>query len=126
MARTILGEARGEGELGMTAVAWVIRNRAANPRWWGRSVTEVCKKPFQFSCWLKGDKNYKLVATDAFALHPLARKARQIAQSVLSGSVPDPTNGADHYRHYGVDPAWDDGHQPVASIGAHRFYRLEI
>jgi len=28
MARTVWGEARGEGERGMEAIAWVIKNRA--------------------------------------------------------------------------------------------------
>lgn len=126
MARTIIGEARGEDELGMIAVAWVIRNRAEHPRWWGRSVVEVCRKPFQFSCWLRADRNYRLVATDAFFDHPLAREVQSIARGVLVGSIPDPTGGADHYHHYAVQPAWSAGHEPVASIGAHRFYRLEI
>ena len=40
LARTLWGEARGEGRAGMQAVANVIRNRAARPGWWGRSVVQ--------------------------------------------------------------------------------------
>ena len=35
LARTVWGEARGECFRGKLAVAWVARNRAEHPRWWG-------------------------------------------------------------------------------------------
>ena len=57
LAQTIWGEAREEDEEGMEAVASVIINRADYPPkgklWWGHTVEEVCKKPYQFSFYLK-------------------------------------------------------------------------
>lgn len=50
-ARTIVGEARGQGLLDKIAVACVIRERALRPGWWGRSVAEVCRHPWQFTAW---------------------------------------------------------------------------
>jgi len=57
MAKTVWGEARGESVKGQIAVAWVIKNRADNPRWWGKTIEEVCLKKYQFSCWLESDPN---------------------------------------------------------------------
>ena len=64
LARTIWGEARGEGVEGMKAVANVVLNRVKISKdrggfWWGNDITSVCKKPFQFSCWNKSDPNFK-------------------------------------------------------------------
>ena len=56
LARTLWGEARGEGVAGQIAVAWSIRNRVemdlhndGKPDWWGEGYAGVCKKPYQFS-----------------------------------------------------------------------------
>ena len=54
--RTIWGEARGEGEPGMTAVAHVLLNRLKDGRW-GTALGSVCLAPYQFSCWNIGDPN---------------------------------------------------------------------
>lgn len=125
IARTLWGEARGEGRNGMAAVACVIQNRARNPRWWGSSPTGVCLKPYQFSCWLADDPNRaKLLAvTDRDSSY---RAALEIADTLLSGQLVDVTNGADHYHTTGVTPAWSAGKKPVAVIGNHRFFRLEL
>jgi len=48
LARTLWGEARGEGPAGQVAVAWTIRNRVNDGRaksWWGEGYTGVCKAP---------------------------------------------------------------------------------
>jgi hypothetical protein len=57
MARTLWGEARGENEVGMSAVASVIMNRVSKGGWWGDSIDKVCLKKFQFSCWNQNDPN---------------------------------------------------------------------
>lgn len=41
MALTVWAEARGEGNEGMAAVAWVIRHRWENPGWWSRNRGEA-------------------------------------------------------------------------------------
>lgn len=125
VARTLWGEARGEGRDGMIAVACVIRNRFTHPRWWGATPTAVCLKPWQFSCWLEGDPNRSkmLAVTEGDRAF---RFALEIADLLLAGKLADVTNAADHYHAEGVSPVWASGQQAVARIGKHVFYRLEL
>lgn len=121
LARTIWGEARSEGRDGMAAVANVVMNRVNKPRYWGRSVVEVCRKPYQFSCWNSGDPNsiqlQKLSEADLAQQLPLARSA-------IAMQLQDATNGATHYHVRGMakPPRWAEHHQPCAVIGNHAFY----
>jgi N-acetylmuramoyl-L-alanine amidase len=124
MARTIWGEARGEGITGMCAVASVIITRAwVRPGWWGHDVTGVCRAPYQFSCWSPGPDHTAMVevtgADPAFAI------ARTIAWLALSGLLRDNTGGADSYYALSIPlPVWAIGRPPTATIGHQRFYRL--
>lgn len=121
LARTLWGEARGEGRAGMQAVACVILNRASDPGWWGRSVAEVCLKPWQFSCWLQSDPNRpKLLAVTAG--ERVFAQAQQIARAALAGELADYTFGATHYHVIDIAPAWAAGHTPCVLIGRHAFY----
>ena len=123
LARTIWGEARGEGSAGMHAVANVVMNRVARGGWRGRHVMEVCQKPFQFSCWNKDDPNYRaLLAVDGADIH--FATALRIARRAVIGVLPDLTAGANHYHAAGIYPVWSRGERPVAVIGNHIFYRL--
>lgn len=122
LARTLWGEARGEGAQGMRAVACVVMNRVKAPGWWGRDVQGVCRKPFQFSCWNSNDPNReKLLAVTEddghFAL------ARLIAEQAIRGEVADFTGGATHYFAKGATiPFWARGMKPCAVIGRHLFF----
>lgn len=60
LAKTIYGEARGENVETMLAVGWVIRNRLQSKRH-GGTYKDVVLQPLQFSCWNKGDLNYKII-----------------------------------------------------------------
>lgn len=129
LARTLWGEARGEGPEGMGAVASVVLNRVAvaaahgGRYWWGGDVIAVCLKPWQFSCWNRADPNYaRLQALDAADLH--FATALRVARRALAGVLADPTGGATHYHTRAISPAWARGAQPTAAIGAHVFYRL--
>lgn len=52
--RTLYGEARGEyaqnGPIALITVANVIMNRFKRGGKYGKTLTEVCLKPHQFSC----------------------------------------------------------------------------
>lgn len=124
LARTIWGEARGEGTAGMQAVANVIVNRAANPSWWGGNIMQVCRKPYQFSCWNEGDLNRVqlkvLTAKDLYFATAL-----RIARRAAYGLLEDITHSADHYHAAGITPGWAKGQTPVAVIGNHIFYKLQ-
>lgn len=61
LARTIIGEARGQSLLDMLGVACVVRERVRRPGWWGRDWESVCKAPLQFSCWNDQDPNRAVI-----------------------------------------------------------------
>lgn len=122
LARTIWGEARGDGPIGMYAVACVVLNRVANPRWWGHSITTVCLKPWQFSAWNATDPNRaKLVAVDAS--DPMFAQALRIAEHAVEHGLPDVTLGADSYHTAAVRPPWSAELSPTTVIAHHLFYR---
>lgn len=121
VARTLWGEARGEGAEGMQAVANVIANRVARPGWWGRDWRGVCLAPYQFSCWLPSDPNLiklSMVTAD----DPAFAAALQIAASAVNGTLADITGGATNYHAVGIHPAWADEMTVTAQIGRHVFY----
>jgi N-acetylmuramoyl-L-alanine amidase len=131
LARTIFGEARGEGVQGMAAVACVIRNRVrldlhgdGRPDWWGEGYEGVCLKPWQFSCWNAGDPNRPLLER-VTKMDSLFAQAWAVASlAVAGGYLVDVTNGATHYHAKTVFPDWAKGVKPCAEIGRHLFYRL--
>lgn len=128
LARTLWGEARGEGSIGMQAVACVVLNRVAVSRrfggyWWGNDIVQVCHKPFQFSCWNKEDPNYrKLLALTEEDIH--FATAMRIARRAILGFVSDPTYGATHYHARGIMPKWAVNQRPTTVLGRHIFYNL--
>ena len=130
LARTIWGEARGEGARGMQAVANVIMNRyrlsnlsLSYRRQFGGTVAEICRKPAQFSVWNFRDPNYSLMQRITTADHNFS-SAIGIARAAIEGRLPDITGGADHYHTAAVSPDWSQGETPVRVIGAHEFYKL--
>ena len=126
LARTLYGEARGEGLIGIEAVANVIMNRVALSKqyalWWGKTISEVCLKPFQFSCWTPSDNNfYKLIrVTDK---NPVFRMCQRVAKRALCGTLADITKGATHYHSKDISPAWARRLMPIYEYGNHLFYR---
>lgn len=123
LARTIYGEARGEGMQGMQAVANVVMNRAKNPGWWGNDVISVCKKPYQFSCWNLNDPNYYKINTVTKESDPVFEDALYIAQKAVSGQLTDLTDGATHYHAANIEiPNWAWEMSLKGIIGSHVFY----
>ena len=128
LARTLWGEARGEGTAGMKAVACVILNRvkvaqARGSYWWGNNIIQVCQKPYQFSCWNRSDPNFrKLQAVDSSDLY--FATAQRMARRALSGALADITDGSTHYHAVGITPYWTKNETPVTTLGRHIFFRL--
>ena len=123
MARTVYGEARGEPQEGRLAVAHVILNRMRAGGWWGQSVSEVCLKRWQFSCWNPGDPNRKRLFQVELHDKDLMGCARACLDA-LAGSA-DPTGGATHYHATSLPapPRWARGRIPDLVIGRHAFFR---
>ena len=124
LAKTIYGEARGEGLSGMEAVANVVMNRLRKKCWWGRTISEVCLKPKQFSCWNTGDPNAILLTRDLTA-DSLFQVCCRIAKRAMKGLLPDITKGSTHYHALSVNPAWANKLVPNIQIGRHLFYTCD-
>lgn len=128
LARTLWGEARGEGAEGMKAVANVILNRAVVAQkkgkfWWGNDIIQICQKPYQFSCWNRSDPNFrKLQSVDEKDLY--FATALRVARRAVAGVLDDMTGGATHYHASSIVPYWAKGKAPSFVIGAHKFYNL--
>ncbi|SDH75025.1 cell wall hydrolase [Roseospirillum parvum] len=127
LARTLWGEARGEPLAGLVAVAHVVVNRARRPGWWSEpdhTLTAVCRRPWQFSCWNTDDPN-RVLLNDLTLATPAFRRAMMVACGVVDGRdgfAEDPTGGATHYHNTAVAPPWAQGHRPSARIGRHLFF----
>jgi len=132
LATMIYGEARGEAERGMVAVAYTATNRAAN-----KTVCGVILAPKQYSIF-NGNPELRAAAMSS-DLEPKQKnvidvagweQAVKVAQSVMRKEVPDPTMGSTHYlsptamKSKGYKyPKWSKQYQLVIVIDKHRFYK---
>ena len=131
LARTIWGEARGEGQAAMEAIAAVVMNRLERSlrfggrHWWGATITEICRARLQFPCWNPASSIRAAVfAVDASDAD--FRLAHVIATRAAAGQLPDPTFGATHYKA-AADPwptAWGHPRLPLAAISDREFFNL--
>jgi spore germination cell wall hydrolase CwlJ-like protein len=116
-------EARGEGTEGMTAVACSIMNRVKNPKWWGKDVTSVITKKWQYSSMT--DPNDKQLSTWP-GNDPWWDKALTVAQVVYDSKVENPVGGADSYYDISIPPPkWADQTKFVKQVGRIKFYNLD-
>ena len=116
--RTLIGEARSEGDTGMAGVAHVIRNRMNRMR---KSADQVILAPAQFSLWNQGNPA-GLSAMGVRPDDPVYIRAGQIADGVFNGTVPDVTGGATHYYNPALAaPAWGAQLRGANRIGNHLF-----
>lgn len=121
LARTVYGEARGESHQGKIAVAYSVLNRVKAKSWYGDTIAEVCRKPWQYSCWNENDPNLARLTSITLDDRDF-QKCYCAALEAGLGIIPDPTSGSRHYHTFNVAPAWAEGKSPVASIGSHKFY----
>lgn len=121
-------EARGELYTTKTGVAWTIRNRVKNPRWWGHDWIGVILMPWQFSSFNHNDPNSSKfpMTTD-----PVWPECLEIASKVYSEppTLYDNTAGAVSYFDASLDgdpPKWaTDGSQiKTVDIGKIHFFKL--
>jgi spore germination cell wall hydrolase CwlJ-like protein len=122
LATTVYLEARSESQIGQMAVAEVAMRRRESGRW-GDSVCDVVRAPRQFAT-ATTSQNFVVANPDAW------RKAWQIAaRTITMWSLPIRQRKfvvphADHFvTADSISPSWIKG-PPLATIGAHNFYRL--
>ena len=118
VAMTIVGEARGEGKLGMYAVGAGIAQRVIA---WKKTPAQVCLKKSHFSCWNPNDPNRaklpRLLNT------PEGKYAKQLAVHLYSLNRAH-FGYADHYCHVKQNPYWIKGEKTITVIKNHKFYKL--
>lgn len=135
MALCIWRESRGEGLLGMAAVAHVIVNRA-------NAWEKNCTSPLHNAIYQRNQFSSMSISTDAeYNLEPKPEDpqyayAVSLCVPAIEGKVPDPTNGALYYANLKeVTSGWfsenisgPDGkgvpqHPLLATIGKQAFYK---
>ena len=131
IAITLMGEARGEKQVGLYAVACVIQKRATERE---LTLSQVCLqnklnkkgvRVWQFSCW--NDKPYiETMKRLLKANTEQAKYAKLLARSMCKGFklVQGFTGDANHYHANYVTPYWVKGKTPTKTIGNHLFYKL--
>jgi len=128
LARTLYGEARGEypqsGPAGLIAVANVIVNRFKKGGF-GQTITEICLKPRQFSCWNTNDPNRPLLQQESLERDSLFKICQKVAQKVTKGIWPDLTRESDHYHATSCRPSWARAEKVKLRLGRHVFYKLD-
>lgn len=127
LARTIWGEARGEGFNGQVAVGWVIRNRVFDGKarsWWGEGYAGVCRAPWQFSCWNANDPNSAYLRGERPIPAADYMQCHEAAVAAMTGKT-DPTGGATHYYSITMKkaPKWTVGATRTCKIGRHIFFK---
>ena len=125
VAKTLLGEARGEGYEGMYAVACVIQQRVINRHRGAKTAKSVCLdnngEAWQFSCWNPADPNFNKL-DQLLKSHDLAPKAKALAIH-LHALDRAYVKHADHYARDNIDNYWTRAYKHVSTVGRHKFYR---
>lgn len=121
IAKTLYGEARGEGIPGLRAVATVIYYRAKGKP---ENFVDVCLKPKQFSCW-NGVKDIVIKETEIY------EACKLIANQMLKGDFvlyPFPHCKPTHYctlKLYNTKPPyWATNHCRCDIVGNHIFFEM--
>lgn len=122
LARTIYFEARGQSTREMTAVGYVVVNRARHAQF-PDDVCAVIREggetpPCQFSWWCDGWPD------EAVDRHEYDR-AVKVARGILAGTLEDPTNGANMFHNKQASPRWAKEAEERGRIGDQVFYYLE-
>jgi len=122
-------EARNQPYDAMLAVAWVVKNRVASPKWWGSDFPSVILKHYkgiyQFTSFDDRDPN---AAEFPHGPEPEWDQCLAAAAAAFTGNAPDPTQGATHYFDKSLDanpPAWAKSGTMIhtADVGDFHFYR---
>lgn len=127
VARTLYGEARSLGYMGMSAVANVIMNRVAANFKGDTTPTAVClhhyDNVYQFDCNDPADPNFE-VCQNVTEVDPDFALAMQIATKAVNHLLPDATRGSlNYYSDNGQPtPDWAVGKMPTLTVKNTKFY----
>ena len=133
LAKNMYFEARGEGESGQNAVAFVTINRVESDRY-PDTICEVVYQakrdsrgnPIRNRCQFSWYCDGKVDSVRESVYNRLYRRAEYIyINYYLNDMMNDTTEGSTHYHAKYVEPFWSkhENYQYVASIGQHVFYQ---
>jgi spore germination cell wall hydrolase CwlJ-like protein len=103
LARTIYFEARGQSTKEMTAVGYVVVNRARDSQF-PDDICAVIREggetpPCQFSWWCDG-------RSDVAVNRREYNREIKLARGILSGNLTDPRTGANIFLNLQASPGW--------------------
>lgn len=101
LAFTAWREARGEARLVRRAVMFSILNRVERPKWWGRTVDEVCTKREQYSS-LTHPGDPQLASAWPTMADPIWLECVEDAYNLLWYDFENPVPGADSYHDLSI------------------------
>jgi N-acetylmuramoyl-L-alanine amidase len=93
LSLTLYGEARGESIEGIIAVGVIIRNRVRDT---GRSYSDICLAPKQFSSWNPDDPNYSILVALSSKMDtpaPILKQCIYIANGIIGGDILNKVGG---------------------------------
>lgn len=116
LAEALVYEARGEGSVGMRAVAYVILERKKSKNW-PSTIREVVEQRKQFS-YLQDMHRQKTPTDKDFDI------AYKEAYDAYFGLSENPVPGAKWYHSTSIKPPkWTKGLEVVKTLGNHIFYK---
>lgn len=121
LAKNVYFESRGEGRIGMIAVAFVTVNRVEHHQWPDTVCDVVYQRGSRGGCafsWTCDHIPNNVKPNDVSWLASL-----DIARGVLSGRIQDDPTSGSQFFHSGSRPQWHNVIR-VIKLGHHIFYRL--
>ena len=133
LAKNMYFEARGEGQSGQDAVAFVTINRVRSDRYPNticevvyQAQTDSRGRPLRNRCQFSWYCDGKVDTITESGYNKISRRAEYVyVNYFLNDYMEDTTDGATHYHSRNVKPYWSEhvNYQLVASIGQHVFYQ---
>ena len=120
IASVLCAEAASEGKIGILAVAEVIYTRTQA---YSVSPLSVVLKKGAFTCLAKSTPSKLYTRWSKTKMYPVALGV-SLTLCREPSKLTRMTNRATHYTRKEEKPYWSKGRRPVATIGAHAFYRL--
>ena len=124
LALTVWREARGESMDAKAGVAFCILNRVNRPSWWGKDISSVVFKKWQFSS-MTDPKDKQLTLWPASDDKSWV-DSMVVASGAINGTLENPVPGADSYFDVSISPPpWTEKAYSCGQLGRIRFYDVD-
>ena len=109
-------ESKGESNVGVEAVMFVVLQRVADEKRWPNTVKGVLRQPAQFSYVSDGSLKRGVVEKKRY------KEIMVIAHRVINGDTINPVPKANHFHTTKLKRVWTKNMRVVAVIGNHVFF----